>query len=528
MTQGSEFAAPLALLREQIAAGNLLPRPYDSYRPLLADALCFFLGRLSPDRLRRMLSEQTELPWSATVAERLVALLVHAPALHKLGQVVARDHRLSESLRRHLRKLESLAPRVPRERVVSLVQRQLKDWRRLGIQLDPHPLAEGSVAIIMPFTCQQGSVGSRAGVLKILKPRIAAKLAEDLDGLSALGEFLDQDCARLGLPALDYRETFSTLRNLLLNEVQFEQEQQNLTDAARWYGSTPGIRIPALFPFCTPRLTAMERVVGRPINALDLKSERATLEPMARRIIQALICAPFFSPNAMALFHADPHGGNLLLAPDGQVGILDWSLTGRLTKAERIHLAQVLLGAITFDLAAMERAVLGLSRKPPDLVALRAVLSVSLRDLRWQRMPGFSWLIHLLDKLVVQAGFRPGVELLLFRKSLLTVAGVAGDLTQTDEKGRTALLDQLVMASFCSHWLSEWPARFQTSFFDRSFGTHLANADLFRALCSAPVGCAFRWNQAGLEMLTQGVLSRTRASALSGALDDPRSMSQPR
>ncbi|HWH72101.1 MAG TPA: hypothetical protein VNT26_22250, partial [Candidatus Sulfotelmatobacter sp.] len=62
MKLASAFAWELRLLREQVAASDLLPKPYARYRPLLADGLHFFLERLSPSRLRHIFEEQMGLP----------------------------------------------------------------------------------------------------------------------------------------------------------------------------------------------------------------------------------------------------------------------------------------------------------------------------------------------------------------------------------------------------------------------------------------------------------------------------------
>src|ERR1700757_4505312 len=142
-----EFGPALAVMREAIARADLLPAAYARYRPLLADAVCFFLERLSPARLRRIVTEQRGLPASAPTAQRFVALLRHVPALHKLGQVVARDRRLNPGFRRRLQQLESLKPRIPAAEVVGLLDREFKGWRKAGIQLGQAPLAEGSVAV---------------------------------------------------------------------------------------------------------------------------------------------------------------------------------------------------------------------------------------------------------------------------------------------------------------------------------------------------------------------------------------------
>ncbi len=548
MRRSSEFALALAVMREEIAGSDLLPGAYARYRPLLADGLRFFLERLSAARLRRVLAEQADLPACAPIAQRVVALLHHVPALHKLGQVVARDRRLHPGFRRRLQQLESLAPRTPTTEVVRLLEKEFKGWRKAGIELGPEPLAEGSVAVVMPFTWREGhgvagrpaplpprrwsgdqgdrgsaavvvdyedqegdddekkaggSSGPRAlpeGVFKVLKPAISDLLEEDLDILGALGSFLDEDCERYHLPRLDYRETLETIRDLLLHEVRLDEEQRHLAEAAKIYSSMRSVIIPGLLPFCSERLTAMERLYGQKITGKILP-QGLSRRGLARVIGEALIARPIFSSQPAALFHADPHAGNLFLTAQGRVGILDWSLAGRLRKSDRVALVQLLLGGLTLDAGSMEQAVGELTHKPPAQPGLRDVLDASLRELRWGTLPGVGWLIRLLDELVLRAGVRFETDLLLFRKSLLTLEGVLADLVQADQVEGCALLNEAVLATFLERWMAEWPERFYTPADARSYTTHLSTADVVGLLWSTPARAARWWAGTGADLL---------------------------
>jgi ubiquinone biosynthesis protein len=484
----------LPLLRKEIASSDLLPKAYEHYRPLLAEALCFFLERLSPVRLGRIMTQQMHLPPSVSTAERVVTLLAHSPALHKLGQVVARDRRLNPGFRRRLQQLESLTPQIPTAQVVRLLGREFKNWQKAGIKLGAHPLAEGSVAVIMPFVWRAPE-GPRHGVFKLLKPGVRRMLEEDLEILSRLGQFLDQECAQLHLPALDYQDTFDTIKDLLVHEVRFDEEQRHLAEAAQIYRSMEGVSVPRLLPFCSSRLTAMERLFGQKMPGNGLR-ERRLREPVALSIIQALIATPIFSSKSAALFHADPHAGNFVISPNGRTGILDWSLVGHLQKRERIELVQLLLGAVTLDVRRMECAVERLSRRKPQQPALSEILQTCVNEVRCGTFPGVTWLTALLDKLVLGAGLRPDANLLLFRKSLLTLTGVVADLSRTNETARNALLDEAVVGAFIQHWMAEWPFRFYAAFDDRSFTTHLSTADvlgLMWLMWSAPASFARSW-----------------------------------
>ena len=88
--------------------GALVPAAFSRYRPAVAGALGFFLRELPADRAFAILAEQAALPADAGPEQRLVAVARHSPALHKLGQVLARDRRLPPGFRALLQGLEAM------------------------------------------------------------------------------------------------------------------------------------------------------------------------------------------------------------------------------------------------------------------------------------------------------------------------------------------------------------------------------------------------------------------------------------
>src|SRR5690242_6964794 len=122
-------------------------------------------------------------------------------------------------------------------------------------------------------------------------------------------------------------------------------EQRHLVQARTLYEGEPRVQIPALFEPCTSRVTAMERVWGEKItaHAVDSRSEQRRLADL---VLSALIARPIFLRSGQALFHADPHAGNLFLTRDHRLALLDWSLVGSLGERERVTMVQIALGAL--------------------------------------------------------------------------------------------------------------------------------------------------------------------------------------
>ena len=506
MKASSEFAAPLAFLREGIARAELLPPAYARYQPLLADGICFFLKRLPAARLRKIVSAQAALPSAASVSERLVTLCHFAPTLHKLAQVLARNRRLDVRFRRWLQQLESLEPRTSAAEFARLLEREFAGWKKAGITLGPQALAEGSVAVVMPFDLRDGKRDPhrpRAGVFKLLKPGIEDLLAEDLAIWGKLGEFLDEDCERYRLPHLDYAETFELVRDLLAHEVRLDEEQKHLAEASAEYTSMRSVAIPALLPFGSRRLTAMERLEGATLTE-QLGKGDFSCRKLGPVIAQALVARPLFSGRPAALFHADPHAGNLFPTTGGRLGILDWSLAGRLQKGERVELVQILLASLRLDVSGLERAIQALADNSARPAALRRAVEEATRELRWGGRPGVSWLTRLLDALATEAGARFKGGLLLFRKSLLTLEGVLADVSGRDEGAADALLDQALLTGLMEHLAVEWPQRWRTPADSRAFQTHLSTQDLLSLWYSAPEVWARYWVGAWRDLLAAG------------------------
>ncbi len=486
------------LFLDEAALATLLPGEYARFARPLRDGLIVFLDGLPASHQAEILSQQAVLPSTADIAERLGALARCCPVLHKLGQVLARDPRLAPELRRHLRALESLEPTVPDTAIREMVARELGPLEQVGIRLRFPALAEASVAVVVPFVEPQPERGCqlRGGVLKVLKPGIEERLQLELELLSRVGGHFDDECQALGIPALDYASTFQQIRDKLRHEVDLAAEQRNLARAAESYADEPAVQIPAVLGYCTPRMTAMERVTGGKVTD-QRRSARGDGRPLARQVVQSLIGHPLFSLAGEAMFHGDPHAGNLFWTDDNRLAILDWSLVGSLSESDRETVVQILLAAAMLDARRMIELLADLADGGQlDRSAAATVVAASLKEIRHGAMPGVSWLVAMLDELVVKARLRAATDLLLFRKSLHTLEGVVAETG-----GGELSIDDILLADFCRHFARELPCRWRASPASRQFATRLSNIDLTRVALESPAAVARFWAGKSLDLL---------------------------
>jgi ubiquinone biosynthesis protein len=454
-------------LLEALGIDSLVPPLLERWRPLVIEGVLSFLQGLPPEHQAAIGEAQLALPEDAEPGQRLVALLSQCPTLHKLGQVLARHRELPEALRYWLRGLESMPPVTPFEQVLQSIRAELP--ADAPVEIAGFALAEASVAVVVPFTWSEGDQ-TRHGVFKILKPGVAARLGAELAVWRELGAFLEERARELRLPSLDYRGTLESVADLVANEVRLELEQENLLAAAGFHSGDPRVLVPRLLPWSTPRMTAMERVFGMKVtDAPRTASERRRL---ADSLVTALLARPFWDRTGNCTVHGDPHAGNLFATDDGRLAILDWSLVARLSKADREAVVDAALGGLTLDADRVCRAIAALGTIPPEHPILRQSVERALAQRRSQGRPGFDWLISLLDDLAahIDAGFRS--ELVLFRKTWITLAGVLRDLAGDYDP------DAALLGVALERFTREIPERMFAPPGSRAFDTHVSNADL--------------------------------------------------
>jgi ubiquinone biosynthesis protein len=463
----------------------LVPATYAEYRPLLADGLVFFLERLSPNRQQAILAAQLALPNNASRSRRMLALFRLCPTLHKLGQVVAHDRRLAVDLRQRLQELETLEPTHSMTTIRPLLEREIGGIG--GLQLGQTAIAEASVAVVVPFVWRQaGATLPQRGVFKILRPGVEERLNEELAIWPTLGTFLEERCAHHGLPAFDYRNTLDSVARLLASEVRLDREQAHLRQAAEFYADSPDILIPRLFPFSTPSVTAMERIDGCKVTLQDLPPSE--MRQRAERIIRALLAQPFWSHRQMgAVFHADPHAGNLIATADGRLAIIDWELTTQLSKRQCEAVVQLVLGAAALNDQRVYAAIHALGQAIDD-AGVRVTVREAIRQVRCGSFPGFDWVSSLMDTLAATSAVRFPEELLLFRKALLTLSGVVADVSEQ------VTIDHVLVRQGASDFVEGLPWRpWIWPYCRERVGAHLSNADLLGLWGDLPAAALRFW-----------------------------------
>ena len=434
--QGLRAAIARWIVDEILPVDRLVPPTYLKWRPPVRDSMQFVIARLSPARLAPKIVEQLEISEKLSVEERLFRLIARVPGLQKLGQVIARNRHLRPALRTALARLENGIRDVEPEKIRRIIQEQLRTrLERYQVEIAPTILSEASVSAVLRFRWRNPASGRRErGVFKVLKPHIPDYFAEDMDYLHGLAQYFGERHHRYGFPAHLIPDTFRKVRRLLRHEVNFVREQKTLLEAAALYRDIPGVRVPRLIqPLCTPMVTALSEEPGIKVTNAAARFSKLGRTKIAERLIGALVAVPLLASEEDAIFHGDPHAGNLLYdARTDTLTIIDWALRERLSREQRRHLALLLLMVSLRDPVGAANEVMALSQQRTRSGSGRAqtiqdAVAGFMDHLPLKYLPSAADAMRLLEKMAMKGIKFPG-SLVMLSKVMFTLDGILSDV----------------------------------------------------------------------------------------------------
>ncbi|WP_207480679.1 AarF/UbiB family protein [Arenibaculum pallidiluteum] len=390
--------------------------------------------------------------------QRLAAALTElGPSFIKLGQVMStRSDVVGDQIAADLAQLQDRLPPFPAEEVRRIIESEFGvPVEELFESFDPTPTAAASIAqvhfAVLPRDAWPAAPGEAGGsgegvrhgapgyglvseaeddihrrevAVKVLRPRIEEAFRKDLDlfrWLSSLALWLQPRLRRLK-PA-QVVETFADTVKL---EMDLRMEAAAASELRANFAGDDTFKVPQVdWDRTSRRVLTLQRIRGFKIDETE-SMRGAGIDP---DLVLARASAAFFNQVFRdGFFHADLHPGNSFIDLQGNIVAIDFGIMGRVDRATRTYLADMLLGFLNGDYRRVAEVHFQAGYVPPHqsmetfTQACRAIgeplLNKPLHEISIGRL--LAQLFEVTERFEMET--QP--QLLLLQKSMITAEGV--------------------------------------------------------------------------------------------------------
>ena len=291
-------------------------------------------GALASEERREELRAEFELRSAEQVAETLGNM---KGAMMKLGQMASYlDQGLPEPVRDALAQLQADAPPMSYELVEQVVRDELGGSPdEVFARFDPVPVASASIGQVHRGRTHDG----REVAIKVQYPGVGEAVAADLGNTDLLFQMMG-----MLFPGMDPGPIVEEITVRLVEELDYSLEADNQRLFADAYRGHPYIHVPEVVDeLCTQRILTTEFAEGaRFSEVVEWSDEERQLTA------ETLYRFAFGGIYRLHAFNGDPHPGNYVFRPGGQVTFLDFGLCKRFTPDEVI-VFEDMIRAIVLD-----------------------------------------------------------------------------------------------------------------------------------------------------------------------------------
>jgi len=292
------------------------------------------------------------------------------PTFVKLAQVfAARADLIGEPYIGELSTLHDQVPAVPFEAIErEILAAYDVPADTLFERFDRTPVAAASLGQV-----HRASYKGRDVAVKVLRPGVEQLIASDLRIARRIMGWVARQW-----PNPHMRGTLSVIEEFaarIHEEMDFCLEAEYATEIGHNFAGEPQVIVPGIVHELTrARVLVLDFVEGRRIDRLEVGSDEA------RRITAVLIEMYVQMMLIDGLFHADPHPGNLLVAADGRLVLLDFGMVVRVAPETRLRLIRTVLAAVRQDGEGIVDGfnALGLIAPGADMTEIRRLVDLLL------------------------------------------------------------------------------------------------------------------------------------------------------
>lgn len=198
-------------------------------------------------------------------------------------------------------------------------ERKAKTFINIFDSFNPDPIASGSIAQVY-----KGVLEGKPVAVKILRPHLIDIINIDL---SILDDFKPVVKRVLGVGGnFDIDAFMLEIREMLTREVDLRIEAVNMRRFEDNFKNVKNVAVPKIYPdYCSANVLTMEFVKGTQVkDIIDMPVPQSKKSEYTRTITKSYLKQVYID----GFYHADPHGGNMLVEENDTIAFIDFGAVG--------------------------------------------------------------------------------------------------------------------------------------------------------------------------------------------------------
>lgn len=350
------------------------------------------------------------------------------PTYIKLGQLMStRPDLLPPLYISELERLQDSVTPFPYLAMIDVLEREGLDWQNSFAWIDPQPMAAASIAQVHEGILRSGE----RVVVKVQRPGVEKSIETDLSILIEMAGIMERRTAWGSLYHIS--EVVEELGDALRKELDFSQEARNADVFRHNFAKDDKVAIPEVFwAFSSRRVLTLEYLEGIKISDYNaLHQANYNPEKIASNLVDAL----FKQVYEFGFFHADPHPGNVAVAPGEKIVFYDFGQVGVIDHVTRQKGMDLLIAMMQYNTDRVTRALMDIAVASRHVNPADLRKDVSRLQQKYYGIPLLNIdlpraLSELID-LSFRYSMRLPAELSLLVKMLITIENIAGQLDPT-------------------------------------------------------------------------------------------------
>lgn len=214
-------------------------------------------------------------------------------------------------------------------------------WKRNFAEIDTaQPLGAASLAQVYRAVSPEG----RPVVVKVQRPGVRDVVLQDMALLRRAARLMARAAPRFS-SVIDVDAMLGVIFDAMQPELDFTNEARNMKRAQGLVAGMPHITVPDVLSV-TPRVMVQSLAAGVPIARADREAFGPEERMAIGRDLLSFLYQGFFVDR---FFHADPHPGNIFVAPGQPATLIDWGMVGRVDRRTGMLLVLILLNLAQND-----------------------------------------------------------------------------------------------------------------------------------------------------------------------------------